>query len=49
MVCFMEGRQHLCEQGQVDFTLSGEPDAGLNPRTMRSGPEPKPKVRRSAD
>ena len=26
-------------EGQADFSLSREPDAGLNPRTLRSGSE----------
>jgi len=28
-------------QGQADSTLSREPDAGLDPRTLGSRPEPK--------
>ena len=27
--------------GKADSSLSGEPDTRLNPRTLRSGPEPK--------
>ena len=29
------------ERGEASFPLSREPDLGLNPRTLKSGPEPK--------
>ena len=28
-------------EGETDSPLSREPDLGLDPRTLRSGPEPK--------
>ena len=31
-------------EGQADSPLSREPDAGLDPKTMRSRPEPKADV-----
>ena len=33
-------------EGQADSVLSTEPEAGLNPRNLRSWPEPKPRVER---
>lgn len=32
------------EEGQTDFLLSEKPNAGLDPTTLRSWPEPKPRV-----
>ena len=31
-------------EGQADSPLRAEPNVGLDPRTLRSGPEPKPGV-----
>jgi len=36
-------------QGQANFTPSTEPNAGLDPATPRSRPEPKPRVGCSTD
>lgn len=33
------------EEAPTDSTVSGELDAGLDPRTPRSRPEPEPRVR----
>ena len=51
-------REHMCvrwgggegeRESQADSTLSTEPDAGLDPRTLRSRPELKARARRLTD
>lgn len=44
-----EGARERERESQAGSALSGEPDTGLDPTTLRSGPEQKRSVRCSTD
>ena len=43
------GQREREKENPKQTVLGAEPDAGLDPLTLRAGPELKPRVRRSTD